>query len=143
MRTCGSALPFAVNVQVKVEIRRKDAKPEPSDLGLLVTHAERRADIKGWVALEYEAAEDPLRRGSPPPRAAAVGSLMRAPGLGRGDSVRSPARYGDVPCGHSDVCWRVLRVSPGNRLVHRPQRWELGVFFWGTDRLPGMWLPLV
>lgn len=55
LRKC---VPFAVNVQIKVEIRRKDAKPEPSDLGLLVRMM-KEGGYQGWVALEYESAEDP------------------------------------------------------------------------------------
>lgn len=51
-------VPYAVNVQVKVEIRRKDAKAEASDLGLLVRML-NRGRYQGWVVLEYEAAEDP------------------------------------------------------------------------------------
>jgi sugar phosphate isomerase/epimerase len=51
--------PYAVNVQVKVEIRRRGApKNEPSDLTRIVKLL-REANYQGWVALEYEAAEDP------------------------------------------------------------------------------------
>ncbi|MCX8155949.1 MAG: sugar phosphate isomerase/epimerase [Verrucomicrobiae bacterium] len=51
--------PYAVNVQVKVEVRRKGAaKPEPADLPRLVRIL-REANYQGYVALEYEAAEDP------------------------------------------------------------------------------------
>jgi len=51
--------PYAVNVQVKVEVRRKGAaKPEPADLPRLVAIL-RNANYQGYVALEYEAAEDP------------------------------------------------------------------------------------
>lgn len=49
--------PHAVNVQVKVEIRRKGGAPEPSDYGR-VAGILREAGYQGWVALEYEAAED-------------------------------------------------------------------------------------
>ncbi len=51
-------VPYAVNVQIKVEIKRKDARAEPSDLGLLARLL-RESGYQGWVALEYEAAEDP------------------------------------------------------------------------------------
>lgn len=51
--------PYAVNVQIKVEVRRKGApKPEPADLPRLVRIL-REANYQGYVALEYEAAEDP------------------------------------------------------------------------------------
>ncbi|HYG76939.1 MAG TPA: sugar phosphate isomerase/epimerase family protein [Planctomycetota bacterium] len=51
--------PYAVNVQIKVELKRKDAKThEASDLPRL---AKMLKDVKyqGYVALEYEAKEDP------------------------------------------------------------------------------------
>lgn len=51
--------PYAVNVQVKVDIkRRNDAGKSPADfkrvIGIL-----REANYQGWVALEYEISEDP------------------------------------------------------------------------------------
>lgn len=51
--------PYAVNVQVKVELRRRGGANEPSDLGRLAAIL-RRANYQGWVALEYESAEDPF-----------------------------------------------------------------------------------
>ncbi len=51
--------PYAVNVQVKVELRRRGGKSEPSDLPRLAAIL-RRARYQGWVALEYESAEDPF-----------------------------------------------------------------------------------
>ena len=51
--------PYAVNVQVKTEIRRKGAKAkEPADFGRIVGIL-RDAKYSGYVALEYEAEEDP------------------------------------------------------------------------------------
>jgi sugar phosphate isomerase/epimerase len=51
--------PYAVNVQVKVEIKRAGAAAsELSDLPKLVGIL-RAANYQGWVALEYEAKEDP------------------------------------------------------------------------------------
>jgi len=51
--------PYAVNVQVKVEIKRRgQSKSEPSDLPRVVKLL-RDANYQGYVALEYEAAEDP------------------------------------------------------------------------------------
>jgi sugar phosphate isomerase/epimerase len=51
-------IPYAVNVQLKVEMRRRGQEKEPVDfervVGLL-----REANYQGYVALEYEAAEDP------------------------------------------------------------------------------------
>ena len=51
--------PYAVNVQVKVEIRRKgQSKSEPTDLTRIVKLL-RDANYQGYVALEYEAKPDP------------------------------------------------------------------------------------
>jgi sugar phosphate isomerase/epimerase len=51
--------PYAVNVQVKVEIQRRgETKKELSDLPRLVKIL-REANYQGYVALEYEAATDP------------------------------------------------------------------------------------
>jgi sugar phosphate isomerase/epimerase len=51
--------PYAVNVQVKVEVRRQgQAEPEPADLTRIVQLL-RDAGYQGYVALEYEAKPDP------------------------------------------------------------------------------------
>ncbi|MBI5385371.1 MAG: sugar phosphate isomerase/epimerase [Verrucomicrobia bacterium] len=51
--------PYAVNVQIKVEIKRRGAaKRETTDLDR-ITKFLRDANYQGFVALEYEAAEDP------------------------------------------------------------------------------------
>jgi sugar phosphate isomerase/epimerase len=51
--------PYAVNVQVKGEIRRAgQTKSEPADLKRFC-HILRDANYQGWVALEYESAMDP------------------------------------------------------------------------------------
>jgi sugar phosphate isomerase/epimerase len=51
--------PYAVNVQVKVDIRRRgQTKSEPADLQRLAQIL-RAANYQGYVALEYEGAEDP------------------------------------------------------------------------------------
>lgn len=51
--------PYAVNVQIKSEIHRAGAKEgEPADYRRLAALL-RAANYQGWVALEYEAAEDP------------------------------------------------------------------------------------
>ena len=52
-------VPYSVNVQVKVEIRRRDGKAEPTDLDRLVRIL-TDGGYRGWVALEYESAEDPF-----------------------------------------------------------------------------------
>jgi sugar phosphate isomerase/epimerase len=53
--------PYAVNVQVKSEIRRRGQnKNEPADLPRLVKIL-RDVNYQGYVALEYEAAEDPWK----------------------------------------------------------------------------------
>ncbi len=51
--------PYAVNVQIKTEIRRAGAKEnESADLARIVRIL-REANYQGWVTLEYEAKEDP------------------------------------------------------------------------------------
>jgi sugar phosphate isomerase/epimerase len=51
--------PYAVNVQVKTEIRRKGKSKEPADLAKVIGIL-RDARYSGYVVLEYDAAEDPL-----------------------------------------------------------------------------------
>jgi sugar phosphate isomerase/epimerase len=48
--------PYAVNVQVKIEISRPGQKPEPTDMKRIATIL-REANYQGWVALEFEAAK--------------------------------------------------------------------------------------
>jgi sugar phosphate isomerase/epimerase len=51
--------PYTVNVQLKVEIRRRgQRKGEPADLPRLAKIL-REANYQGYIALEYEGAEDP------------------------------------------------------------------------------------
>jgi sugar phosphate isomerase/epimerase len=50
--------PYAVTVQIKTEIQRTGKKKENSDLKRLIGIL-RAADYRGYVALEYEAAEEP------------------------------------------------------------------------------------
>jgi sugar phosphate isomerase/epimerase len=50
--------PFAVNAQVKIEIQKRGSPSEPADFGRLVRLL-RDANYQGYVALEYEAAENP------------------------------------------------------------------------------------
>lgn len=53
--------PYAVNVQVKVEMKPAGAKETvPTDLARIVKIL-RDANYQGWVALEYEAKEDPWK----------------------------------------------------------------------------------
>jgi len=52
--------PYAVNVQLKVEIAPRGQSKSPSDLPRLVNIL-RKANYQGFVVLEYEAAEDPWR----------------------------------------------------------------------------------
>ncbi len=52
--------PYAVNVQIKADIHRRGAKPEPADLEHFVRIL-RSARYQGYVALEYESAEDPWK----------------------------------------------------------------------------------
>ena len=53
-----SCAPYAVNVQVKSEIQKRGQKKELADLAKVVKIL-RDANYQGFVALEYEAAEDP------------------------------------------------------------------------------------
>jgi sugar phosphate isomerase/epimerase len=50
--------PYAVTVQIKTEIQRAGKPKEEADLGRLIGIL-RSAGYRGYVALEYEAAEDP------------------------------------------------------------------------------------
>lgn len=52
--------PYAVNVQVKVEINRQGQGKEPTDLSRVVAIL-RQAHYQGFVALEYESAADPWK----------------------------------------------------------------------------------
>ncbi|AGA30095.1 sugar phosphate isomerase/epimerase family protein [Singulisphaera acidiphila] len=52
--------PYAVNVQVKTEISRKGQKKEEADLAKVIDIL-RTARYSGYVVLEYEAAEDPMK----------------------------------------------------------------------------------
>jgi sugar phosphate isomerase/epimerase len=54
----GLIAPYAVNAQIKVEIFPNNKRQE-SDLGQVMDIL-RTAGYSGWVALEYEAADDPL-----------------------------------------------------------------------------------
>lgn len=53
-----SCAPYAVNVQIKAEIRRRGKETEPADLKKIISIL-RDANYQGFVALEYESAEDP------------------------------------------------------------------------------------
>jgi sugar phosphate isomerase/epimerase len=52
------AAPYAVNVQVKTEIRRRGKSKEPADLAKTISIL-REAKYSGYVVLEYNAPEDP------------------------------------------------------------------------------------
>jgi sugar phosphate isomerase/epimerase len=52
------AAPYAVNVQVKTEIRRMGRSKEPADLARMINIL-REARYSGYVVLEYTAPEDP------------------------------------------------------------------------------------
>jgi sugar phosphate isomerase/epimerase len=65
--------PYAVTVQIKTEIQRAGMKKEDADLKRLVDIL-RAAGYRGYVALEYEAAEDP--KAAVPQAVAALKKLM-------------------------------------------------------------------
>ncbi len=50
--------PYAVVVQIKTEIKREGRKPEEADLKRKIQML-RTVNFRGYIALEYEAAEDP------------------------------------------------------------------------------------
>lgn len=52
--------PYAVNAQIKVEIRRAGKPKEPADLKRMVKIL-KDAGYSGYIVLEYEAAEDPYK----------------------------------------------------------------------------------
>jgi sugar phosphate isomerase/epimerase len=52
--------PYAATVQLKVEIRNEDGKKAPADLGRFIKIL-KDANYRGYVVLEYEAAEDPFQ----------------------------------------------------------------------------------
>lgn len=52
--------PYAINVQVKVEMKPPKGGSQPADLPRL-TRILRESGYQGWVILEYEAAEDPYK----------------------------------------------------------------------------------
>jgi sugar phosphate isomerase/epimerase len=53
-------VPYAVNVQVKTEISRRGQKKEPADLAKFIEML-RKSRYSGYVVLEYEAPEDPIK----------------------------------------------------------------------------------
>jgi sugar phosphate isomerase/epimerase len=52
--------PYAVNVQVKADMKRRGQPQEPADLPRLIRIL-RDANYQGYVALEYESKEDPWK----------------------------------------------------------------------------------
>lgn len=55
-----TAAPYAVVVQIKVEVQRPGQPKEPADLKRVVDIL-RQAKYRGYVSLEYEGSEDPLK----------------------------------------------------------------------------------
>jgi len=53
--------PYAVNVQIKSEVRRRRGGMEPADLKRMIGIL-RKANYQGFVALEYEAQPDPWQQ---------------------------------------------------------------------------------
>lgn len=96
--------PFAVNVQVKADIRRAGAAAdERSDLPRIAKIL-RDANYQGWVALEYEAKESPWT--AVPPLLAKLGEVCAAPAKGS-------AAAGVLPLfdGKSLAGWKVTEFS--------------------------------
>ena len=69
-----AAAPYAVNVQVKVELR-VNGKPEPTDIAR-VMNILRKANFQGYVVLEYEAKENPYT--TIPPLLKRIQPLLRS-----------------------------------------------------------------
>jgi sugar phosphate isomerase/epimerase len=67
--------PYAVNVQLKVEIQRRGKPKETPDLARLLNTL-RAANYQGYLTLEYEAAEDP--KVAVPRHLAKLRELLRA-----------------------------------------------------------------
>ena len=67
--------PYAVVVQIKTEIQRMGRKKEEADLKRLIEIL-RKANFRGYVAMEYEAAEDPMK--AVPRHAAALNKLIHS-----------------------------------------------------------------
>ena len=59
-RDLAKCAPYAVNVQVKTEMRAKGRNAEPTDLKRFIQIL-RDAGYQGYLVLEYEAAEDPYK----------------------------------------------------------------------------------
>ncbi|MHA3773945.1 TIM barrel protein [Verrucomicrobiota bacterium sgz303538] len=67
--------PYAVNVQIKADIRARDQKTnQPADIPRLIGIL-REANYQGWVALEYEAKPSPWE--GVPPLLAQLNQLMK------------------------------------------------------------------
>ena len=80
--------PYAVNVQVKVEMKREGSKvAEPADLPRL-TKILRDANYQGWVVLEYEAKEDPWK--AVPPLLAQLNGLIHDSAPKKGEAAWMP-----------------------------------------------------
>jgi len=72
--------PYAVNVQVKTLIQRRNAKEaEKTDFAKVATIL-RAANYQGWVALEFEEKTDPWA--NVPPALAQLRGVLAAPGAG-------------------------------------------------------------
>jgi sugar phosphate isomerase/epimerase len=51
--------PYAINVQLKREIRKKGGKSERADFPRMISIL-KKANYQGYVVLEYESSEDPF-----------------------------------------------------------------------------------
>ena len=68
--------PFAVNVQVKTELRPRGSEKQATDLKRIISIL-RKANYQGYVVLEYEAEEDPFK--AVPRTLATLKGLLEAP----------------------------------------------------------------
>ncbi len=96
--------PYAVNVQVKTEIQPAGGKKEPADLPRLVKIL-RDANYQGWVALEYEAAEDPYK--AVPQALGTLGELLR----GKGGGAAKADDWKPLFDGKSLGAWKIADFS--------------------------------
>jgi sugar phosphate isomerase/epimerase len=101
--------PYAVNVQVKPHIHRAGKKEkEPVDLTRVATLL-REARYQGWVALEYEAPEDPS---TAVPRLLA--SMREAFGVGISNSAAG--EWKELFDGKSLAGWKETKFSGGGEV---------------------------
>jgi sugar phosphate isomerase/epimerase len=114
--------PYAVNVQVKVEIKRAGAKtPEPSDMAKVVKVL-RDANYQGWVALEYEAKEDPWKA-----IPVALGKLREQLNAPAAAAASAPAAWKQLFDGQTLTNWKEPNFSGQAEIEVKDGQMILGI----------------